>query len=359
MRTKRSWTSMTLCLTVSTVAATAVALATPANAATNDPLFGKQWGLTQIKATQAWSTSTGAGVVIAIVDSGVDLDHPDLQGKLVPGATFTGCPDGQRPCGNGDWKGPDGVGSTIDVHGTHVAGIAAAATGNGIGIAGVAPDAQIMPVKVVENIGTYEDIGEGVRWAVDHGADVVNLSLSGLPNDQLLAVVGIEKRLSDAIAYAVSNGVAVVAASGNTSLPLCLDPAFTRDVICVVGTDRQELKGWYSHFGLKPDLKIVSAPGGAGLINCDDNVWSSVPRGTGTAGTCGQADYDAVAGTSMASPHVAGVAALLAAQGRSVPDIYSAILRTARTPFVPGPPRGVYTPLYGYGIVDAAAAVAA
>ncbi|MFI9404846.1 hypothetical protein [Nocardia sp. NPDC052316] len=76
MRTKRSWTSMTLCLTVSTVAATGVALATPANAATNDPLFGKQWGLTQIKATQAWSTS--AGVMIAIVDSGVDLNHPDL-----------------------------------------------------------------------------------------------------------------------------------------------------------------------------------------------------------------------------------------------------------------------------------------
>ncbi|MFI9404847.1 S8 family serine peptidase [Nocardia sp. NPDC052316] len=78
-------------------------------------------------------------------------------------------------------EGPDGVGSTIDVHGTPVAGIAAAATGNGLGIAGVSPDAQIMPVKVVENIGTYEDIGEGVRWAVDHVADVVNLSSSGCP----------------------------------------------------------------------------------------------------------------------------------------------------------------------------------
>ncbi|MBF6330358.1 S8 family serine peptidase [Nocardia transvalensis] len=357
MRISRTRTSLTAGLTLGTVAAAVVALATPSNAATNDPLIGKQWGLTQINAPQAWPMSTGVGTVIAVVDTGVDLTHPDLQGKLVPGATFTDCPPGQRPCGNGDWKGTDGIGDAVDVHGTHVAAIAAAATGNGIGIAGVAPDAKIMPVKVLEETGTYEDVADGVRWATDHGADVVNLSLAGLPNDQLLTLLGLETRLSDAIAYALSQDVAVVAAAGNTAIPLCSDPAFTRDVICVVATDRYELKSWYSQFGLKADLKIVSAPGGAGLINCDDNVWSAVPQGTGSA-ACGQPDYDAFSGTSLSAPHVSGVAALLAAQGRSRTEIYSAILRTARLPFLGGAIRGLYNPVYGFGIVDAAAAVA-
>ncbi len=352
MRIMRTRTYSTALLAVCTVAATVVALAAPSNAAPNDPLFGKQWGLTQINAPQAWSSSTGAGVVIAVVDSGVDLHHPDLQGKLVPGATFVNCPQGQRPCGDGDWKGTDGIGDAADVHGTHVAGIAAAATNNGIGIAGVAPDAKIMPVKVLETIGFYEDMADGVRWATDHGADVINMSFAGLPHEQLLALLGLETRLSDAIGYALGHGVAVIAAAGNTATPLCRDPAFTRDVICVVATDRNQLKTWYSELGLKPDLKVVAAPGGAGLINCDDDVLSLVPTG---AGSCGQQDYGTLSGSSMSSPHVAGVAALLAAQGRNRASIYNAILSTARTPLLG---RGFYTPLYGRGIVDAAAAVA-
>ena len=337
--------------------AAVAAVATPSHAATNDPLYAKQWGLTQINASQAWAKSTGAGAVIAVVDTGVDLSHPDLQGKLVTGATFTGCPKGQRPCGNGDWRGPDGNGAADDVHGTHVSGTAAAATGNGVGIAGVAPAAKIMPVKVLEEgSGSYEDIADGVRWATDHGADVINMSLGGLAGTQLLPLLGVDTTLADAIAYAVGKGVAVVAAAGNTSTPLCSDPAFTDDVICVVATDRNELKSAYSEFGIKPDLNVVSAPGGAGLVNCDDDVWSSVPQGTGSD-ACGQKNYDAFAGTSMATPHVAGVAALLAAQGRSRAGIYNAILTTARTPGALA--RGVYNPVYGYGIVDAAAAVAA
>lgn len=344
---------------IAAAAVMALALtAAPANAAApNDPLYADQYGPQQVHAEQAWATSTGAGTVIAVVDSGVDLTHEDLSAKLVPGATFIAC---NPSCGNGDWKGPDGVAQAPDNHGTHVAGIAAAVTGNGIGIAGVARDAQIMPVKVLEDgSGSYEDIGAGVRWAADNGADVINLSLGGLQGTQLLTLLGLETSLQDAILYAKGQGVAVVAAAGNDSVPLCNSPGFDEGVLCVVSTDKRELRSVFSSGPIRPDLNAVSAPGGSLLPVCGEDIVSTVPAGTSASGaTCGYGDnYDEFAGTSMASPHVAGVAALLAAQGRSVDNIYSTLRTTARTP-VTGL-RGVFTPVYGYGIVDAAAAVAA
>jgi serine protease len=340
-------------------ALSAIALtATPASAAApNDPLYAKQYGPQQVHAEQAWATSTGAGAVIAVVDTGVDLSHQDLQGKLVPGATFIGC---NPSCGNGDWKGPDGVGQANDAHGTHVSGIAAAATNNGVGIAGVAPDAKVMPVKVLEDgSGAYEDIAHGVRWATDHGADVINMSLGGLQGTQLLTLTGVETQLQDAITYAHGKGVAVIAAAGNDSVPLCNEPGFDAGVVCVVSTDKRELRSAFSSGPIKPDLLAVSAPGGSLAPVCGEDIVSSVPAGTSSSGaTCGYGNnYDEYAGTSMATPHVAGVAALLAAQGRSVDNIYSTLTSTARTPVVGL--RGVFSPTYGYGIVDAAAAVAA
>lgn len=344
-------------LLAGTVAATAfvAVAAAPAQAAANDPLYGKQWGLQQIRAERAWAISTGSNVVIAVVDTGVDLTHPDLQSKLVPGATFVDC--GPVPCGNGDWRGPDGEADAGDEHGTHVAGIAAAATGNGVGVAGVAPDAKIMPIKVLEaGSGSFADIAAGIRYAADHGAQVVNLSLGALPGSQALTLIGLESDVTEAIAYAQTKGVAVIAAAGNETAPLCDTPAWEPGALCVTATDRNELKAWYSNLGVKTDLKAVAAPGGAGLVNCDDDVWSSVPTGTGSA-TCGQGDYDAYAGTSMATPQVSGVAALLFAQGRSLDNVYSVLMSTARTPIAGL--RGVYTPTYGWGIIDAQAAVAA
>ncbi|HEX6249130.1 MAG TPA: S8 family peptidase [Nocardioidaceae bacterium] len=331
---------------------TATAVAAPALAATNDPLRDQQWGLDQVKAEEAWATSTGAGAVVAVVDSGVDLTHPDLQGNLVRGATFIDC---DPSCGNGDWKGPDGVGNDLDEHGTHVSGIVAAVTDNGTGVAGTAPDAKVMPIKALEEgSGSFEDIANGIRWAVDNGADVVNLSLGALPGMQALTLTGLESSVTEAIAYADENGVLVVAAAGNESVPVCDTPSFEQGALCVTSTDRNELPSWFSNGGLKPDLFAVAAPGGAALLSCEDDIVSTVPRGTGSD-ACGESDYDYYAGTSMATPHVAGVAALLSAQGRSLDNIKSALVDTARTP---GVGTGLWTPSYGHGIVDAAAAVA-
>lgn len=346
--------------TLTTVAATAAALTltagtAPATAATSDPLRPLEWGLDQIHAEQAWQTSTGAGTVVAVVDSGVDLTHPDLRANLVPGITTVGCGKQQATCGDGDWKGTDGVGQDLDTHGTHVSGTIAAVTDNGIGVAGVAPDTRIMPVKSLEDgSGAFEEIATGIRWAVDHGADVVNLSLGAIPGVQALTLTGVESSVTDAIAYATGKEVLVVAAAGNETAPACDTPSFEQGALCVTATTREETTTWYSNEAVKPDLMAVAAPGGAGLVFCEDDIVSTVPVGTG-AEACGESDYDFFAGTSMATPHVSGVAALLYAQGRDRQGVLDALTTTARTP---GLGTGVYTTDYGHGIVDAAAAVA-
>ncbi len=345
----------TLVVAAATVATTGLMI-TPAQAAPNDPLYAQQWGPQQVRAEQAWATSTGRGAVIAIVDSGVDLSHPDLKRKLVKGATFVDC---NPSCGNGDWRGPDGEPDDSDEHGTHVAGIAAAATGNRVGIAGVAPDAKIMPVKVLEEgSGSFTDIANGIRWAADNGADVINLSLGAVQGLQILVVGGVIVEVQDAIRYANSRGVVVIAAAGNDAVPLCNTPAFDFGAMCVVATDKREARAGYSSGGVDPELLTVSAPGGSILPICGEDVLSTVPTGTGGSVTCGYSDaYDEYAGTSMAAPHVAGVAALLAAQGRPLDNIYRTLLNTSRQPGTDV--RGVFTPVFGYGIVDAEAAVAA
>jgi subtilisin family serine protease len=343
-------------LTLAAAALCAVMTTTAlAASGTNDSYGNLQWGLAQIRAPQAWATSTGAGQVIAVVDSGVDLDHPDLRAKLVAGATFTGCAQQANGCGNGDWESGN-TNAAPSPHGTHVAGIAAAATNNAVGIAGAAPNASIMPVKVLtDEGGSFEEVAAGIRWAADHGADVINLSLGALPGVQALVLVGELDDAKQAIDYAVSRGVVVVAAAGNEFASICGEPGFSPSALCVTATDRNEARAAYSNFAVSQGMNVVAAPGGAAVLFCADDVISSVP--TGAEGTCsgGRAGYDFYAGTSMATPHVAGVAALLTAQGRSVSQVYAVLKNTARTPGTAT--RGTYTPTYGFGIVDAAAAV--
>ncbi|MCP4143323.1 MAG: peptidase S8, partial [Chloroflexi bacterium] len=236
----------------------------------NDPNWVNQYGLNNIRAPQGWDTTTGsASVVIAIVDTGVDLTHPDLASKIIAGYDFV----------NNDAVAQDDNG-----HGSHVAGIAAAASNNAAGVAGTSWGARIMPVKVLNasKSGTFANAAAGIIWAADNGAHIINLSLGGKSHSAIF---------QNAIDYAYGKGVVIIAASGNNdaACPVFCYPALYPNVIAVGATDAGNNIASFSNFG--PALDLV-APG--------VNIYST-----------GVGSYFYDSGTSMSAPYVSGLAAIL------------------------------------------------
>jgi subtilisin family serine protease len=289
-----------------------------------DPLRAQQWNLDMVEADAAHATSTGAGAVVAIVDSGVAAGHPDLAGRLVAG----------RDVVEGDASPDDG-----DGHGTHVAGIVGAAAGNQIGVESVAPGAGLMPVRVLaaDGSGTTDGVVAGIDWARTHGADVINLSLgSEVP---IVGAVGGDA-LDAAIRRALAAGIVVVAAAGNSGMPVCEQPAAAAGLLCVGAVDRRRERAVFSSFG--SGLGVV-APGGSALPLPGEDVLSTYPPD----------GYQELAGTSQAAPHVAGAAALLVSLGLRGRDAVDRLLATATDLGAAG-----VDPVYGHGLVNARAAVA-
>jgi subtilisin family serine protease len=303
-------------LALAAITSTLTLIALPAGAS-NDSRFAEQWSLQKIGAPAAWQHTTGTGVRIGIVDTGVDLTHEDLAGKIVAHTSCIGA--------NGDPAKCAGSGQDEQGHGTHVAGIAAAWKDNHAGVAGVAPDAELVVAKVLgaSGAGTTEDINAGIRWVVDHGAKVVNLSL-GDPNYLITSLQGTP--LSVGIDYAWSHGAIPVLASGNTN-PFGLNVLGSSqygalNAVVVGATGPSDRVAPYSSPLGNAKWSIV-APGGAGGGTAATDILSSIWKD----GAHNQ--YAALAGTSMAAPHVTGALALLLGEGYNQQAAVDRLLTTA------------------------------
>ena len=234
----------------------------------DDTSFAQQWGMVKIQAPEAWDITHGsAGVNIAILDYGIDQDHPDVSSKITANANFT----------------TSGTVDDLDGHGTHLAGIAGAVTGNNFGVAGVGYDSSLMNGKILrESVGGFSSwLANGMIWATDNGADVISISF---------ITSGASGTLENAVNYAWDNGVVVVAAAGNNGNNTPQYPGAFANAIAVAATDSTDALAGFSSFG---NWVNVAAPG--------VTIYSTLPGGT----------YGNRSGTSMAAPHVSGLVALL------------------------------------------------
>jgi hypothetical protein len=306
----------------------------------SDPLYREQWAAERIGAPCAWQRSTGsAAITVAVVDSGIDLNHPDLVDRLrTDGFDFV--------TGNADPSDRNG-------HGTHVAGIIAAALDNAEGIAGLAPDVQLLPIRVMDAEGRGSDraIAAGITYAVDQGAQVINLSIGAT---LLLAAPDVSSLISRAIRQALDAGVVVVVAAGNDFVPLPnAIVGENADVIVVAASDRDDVKATFSNSGPWID---VTAPG--------ERILSTMPTYEVYLTSAAlppeerfRNNYDTMSGTSQAAPFVAALAALILAQEPDLtPAAVAERIRAGATDIYPNHPSYYQRlRLLGAGRIDACA----
>ena len=297
--------------------------AMPRPVAGPSPLIGdsvrqEQWPLRSLDVAAAWTYANGAGVTVAVVDSGVDGAHPDLLGQVLPGIDLV--------AGEGDGD-TDLVG-----HGTTVSALIAGRGDDDAGVIGIAPRARILPVRVLDEENRYDDaiiVAKGVRWAVDHGARVINLSLGGSGSSAALAA---------ALDYAFAKDVVVVACTGNTSASSDTEvwyPAREPGVIAVAGMSRDGAALWEGSITGK--ATVVTAPA--------TELVGARPGG-----------YWRVQGTSFAAPMVSGTAALIRSRWPTMPagEVINRIIKTAKDRGTAG-----RDTTYGFGMIDPAAALTA
>ena len=306
----------------------------------NDPQYKFQWHMRQIGMPEAWKLADGNGVIVAVLDTGVAYENFENFHRLpdLAGITFV--------------KPYDFVGNTTHAdddhgHGSHVTGTIAQATNNGIGVAGVARNVQIMPLKVLSGSGSgsVAGIADAIRYAADNGAKVINMSLGGAFPSTVL---------KKAVKYAHDKGVTVVCAAGNESRGRVGYPAAYPGAVAVSATQFDESVTFYSNYGKDID---IAAPGGNTRVDQNnDGMPDGVLQNTIKIGDPTQDDYFGYMGTSMASPHVAGLAALVVGEGVTNPDAVENILQdSARRPANQTYSRDKY----GAGIIDAPAAIKA
>jgi len=313
----------------------------------NDPLYPFQWHLDNpqyggIGYEEVRELSTGSGVVVAVIDTGIAYeDYSDgvTTYYRAPDLAHTSFTSGY------DFVSNDTHANDENGHGTHVAGTIAQSTNNELGVSGIAPGATIMPVRVLDKngSGTYADVAEGIRFAADNGAKVINLSLGGS--------VG-ASYLEEALAYAYGKGVTIVAASGNGNVGKVSYPAaYDAYVIAVGATRYNETRAPYSNYGTSLD---IVAPGGDTSVDQNGDGYGDGVLQQTISGALNNFSYQYFNGTSMATPHVAGVAALVIAKGTATTpaDVRTALLSSADDLGTLGRDN-----TFGFGIVDAYGAV--
>lgn len=301
----------------------------------NDEFFEFQWHLSQINCEEAWDFSTGEGITVAVIDTGVNPNGFDgFDGRVIQGRDFV----------NEDDDSTDDSG-----HGTHVAGTIGQATNNTIGVAGVAFNSTIMSIKVLGRfgLGSTNFVIDGINWAADNGAQVINLSLGGPERSSIL-----EETINDVH----NRGIVIVAAAGNESGPVGF-PAAYENVIAVGSVRFDEELSFFSNFG--PEIDLVAPGGNLNRDQNNDGLPDGVLQETFRKGFFFRRnkftwDFTPLQGTSFSSPHVAGVAALLLEKDPTMTpeEVRNAITSTAKDLGAPGKDDE-----FGWGLLDAAAAL--